>query len=761
VAAPQDLPEAAEVAVSTTEILWHSLREGWKYRGFDKTLSPADRRLYGDRVKYEMEAILGKDFGDYFAVLGDVVRQAKDQGVAVGPARGSAAASLVCYLLRITEVNPMAYPLMLFERFIDPNRDDVPDIDLDFEDDRRDEVRQIMIRKYGADRVGNIGTFTKYKGKNAIDDVARVYGVPKVEVEEAKEFLVERSGGDTRADASIGDTVEMFPQVKAVFDKYPDLYRAADLEGNYKAFGVHAAGLVIGNEPLAHYVATYGKDNVGKNNNSVQVLSVDKYDGEHLGLMKLDALGLQTMGMIRIALDMLGMTLDELYDIPMDDPKTLAAFERADVTGIFQFEGRTMKMVCEELKPKTFMDLAAVNALARPGPLHSGSTGDYIAIRHGKMKRVDLHPMLTEICNSTEGQIIYQEQILQITRDIGKFPWTHASAIRRIISSKKGESAFNAMWDDFKVGAAQSDIPEPVAAEIWKRMATAGSYAFNIAHCVSYSMLGLWAMWLKVHHPHEFYAAQLHKTPNPEKRLPILRDMKREKFGRDLEILPPLPGVSGLSWQPEPESNGVRAGFMQLPGIGEAKAQAIKDFHETETGGIRSWTDLIAVPGIGPKTVARFEEFGDDDDPFGILKIRRDIAKIKAAIKERELPGVPMPKQTAEDVPYEAVKWRGTIVGLLKSRNLQDIFENHRSRTAEDLDPKTIKNPELKDSVTLYMEDQDGLMTVKVNRFIYNQFKDDVWSAKLNHDYVVATVMAYPFLGKTVHVERLWVIDPD
>lgn len=753
---------------------------GWKYRGFDKTLSPAERKEYGDRVKYEMDLIVSKDFVDYFLVLSDVVRTAKDMGVAVGPARGSAAASLVCYLIRLTEVNPLQYPLMLFERFIDPNRHDLPDIDLDFEDDRRDEVRQIMIRKYGSNRVGNIGTFTRYRGKNAIDDVARVYSLPKFEVDSAKEFLVERSGGDSRFDASILDTVEMFPQVREVFDKYPDLYKSVELEGNYKSFGVHAAGLVIGAQPLSQYVATYGRDTgSGAKKKHVQVLSVDKYDGEHLGLMKLDALGLTTMGMIRIALDMLGMSLNDLYDIPMDDQKTLDAFNVADVTGIFQFEGRTMKMVTQELKPETFMDLAAVNALARPGPLHSGSTGEYIAIRHGRKERVDLHPIVARICDATEGQIIYQEQILQITRDVGRFPWTHASRIRSIISHKEGESAFNSMFPDFVKGAAESDIDEPLAYEIWKRMATAGTYAFNIAHCVSYSMLGYWAMWLKVHHPLEFYAAQLHKTPIDKdgKAVLLMRDMQDARFGRSFRVFPPKPGESKISWTPA--DNGVRAGFLQIPGVGETTARKIAEF-DAEVG-IEDWSDLesrkkthkdddgnkiitqFGVVGLGAKTIEKIQAFSDMDDPFGVDELRRQTEEIKRAIRRGELPGLPFPDALSDTVPYEAGKvWTGVIMGRIKNRNLQDLFENHRSRTGEDLDPTTVKNPELKDSMTIYLEDTAGLLTVKVPRWKYPRFKDDLWGAKIGHDYVLASVKKFANVAaKTVHVERMWVVDPD
>lgn len=750
--------------VDTETILRHWLNEGWKFRGFNK-LDKKTRKEYIDRVNYEFEMMKMKDFLDYFAVLSDVVREAKRREVAVGPARGSAAASLCCYLWRITEVNPMEYPNMLFERFIDPNRMDVPDIDLDFEDDRRDVVRQIMIEKYGAERVGNIGTFTRYRGKNAIDDVARVYSIPKAQVESVKEFLVERSGGDSRFDASIMDTVEMFPQVKEVFDKYAELYKSIQLEGNYKAFGVHAAGLVIGNDDLSRYVATYGREiGSGAKKKTVQVLSVDKYDGEHLGLMKLDALGLQTMGMIRIALDMLGMSLNDLYAIPMDDPETLKAFYNADVIGIFQFEGRTMKMVTEEMKPETFMDLAAINALSRPGPLHSGSTGDYLAIRHGRQERVDLHPIVANICASTEGQIIYQEQILQITRDVGKFPWTHASRIRSIISHKEGESAFNSMLPDFIKGAAESDIPEDVAVQIWKRMATAGTYAFNIAHCISYSMLGFWAMWLKVHHPLEFYAAQLQKTPHDDKEKDVLlmRDMMDPRFGRNFKVLPPDPKESRSTWYPT--EGGVRAGFLQIPGVGEATAQKIEEFI-AEKGGISDWSDLRAdrggIKGIGAKTAEKIAEFSSNPDPFGIYRLRDEIAAIRKAIKSGQIAAIPLPNALAADVPYEAVKWSGIVLCRLRSRNLKDLFEDYRSRTGEELDPDTVKDPHLKDSMSLYMEDTSGLLTAKIGRQLYPKVKGDIWSAKLGHDYVLARVFTYPFLGKTVHIDKMWVIDPD
>lgn len=315
------------------------INEGWKYRGFNR-LPEKDRQTYIDRVKYEMDLIQSKGFTDYFLVVSDAVRFCKDIAyrppefqhhpvIPVGPARGSAAASLVCYLLRITEINPMPFPNLLFERFIDANRHDLPDIDLDFDDELRWILRTYLVSKYGAERVGNIGTFTKYKGKNSLEDVQRSMYPDnwqcKEDVETVKGLLIERSSGDLRASGTVEDTIEMFPQVKAIFDKWPDLYKAQLLEGNVRGMSVHAAGLVIANDPLTDVCAVYtrvdadGNVMLDENGDPAQVVSLDKHDAEYLNVMKLDALGLKTMAMIRIALEQFGMTLEELYALPLDE----------------------------------------------------------------------------------------------------------------------------------------------------------------------------------------------------------------------------------------------------------------------------------------------------------------------------------------------------------------------------------------------------------------------------------------------------------
>lgn len=735
--------------------LW--LNDGWTYRGFDR-LPRKTQKEYIARVEYEFGLFADKDFLDYFLMLSDAVRACKDNGIPVGPARGSAAASLALYLLRITEVNPMDYPLMFFERFVDPNRFDLPDVDLDFDDDLRDYVRQHMIKRYGVDRVGNIGTFTRFRGKNSIDTVARVYQIPKYAVSQVKDLLVTRSGGDSRFDASIADTVTMFPQAAEVFEKWPRLWEAVQLEGNYAGFGVHAAGLVVGATALTDSVATYVRHDVGKGKNTLAVLSVDKYDGEALGMLKLDALGLATMGMIRLAIGTIGMSLEDLYKVPMTDKETLRAFHIGDVKGIFQFDGRTMKMVCEQLKPDVFMDLAAVNALSRPGPLHSGSTGDYIAVRNGEIKRESLHPLVDKITEMTEGQIIYQEQILQICREVGKFPWVHAAAIRKIISQKKGEAAFESMWIDFKNGAESQGIPEATARSIWNRMVTAGTYAFNVAHCVSYSMLGFWSMWLKVHHPLAFYAAQLQKVKS-ERQLELMRDMQDSRFGRNFPVLPPDPNLSGVTWGVSPNGDGVIAGLSQIPGIGIKSAHDIIAERE-ENGQYPNWDSVTCVKGIGPTTVKKIKDFVTKEDPFDIHKIEREVATITKWIKDQPWMGLPSPDTTSAEIPYDAVKSNHVILATVNFRNYQDMYEDYRARHGEELNVDDVKDPHLKDSMTMFLEDATGPISVKVDRWRYPKYKKDLWGIVIGHHYILAKTQKNPFYGKSISIREMWVIDP-
>lgn len=746
---------------STKELFTEWLNEGWKFRKMKECkLRDNEGRTAKERVLYEMELMEAKDFIDYFLIVSDIVKFSKDNGIPVGPARGSAAASLVCYLLRITEVNPMQFPNMMFERFIDYERADLPDIDLDFDDDERYRVFEYAAQKYGRDKVGKIGTFTYYKSKNSLDDVAHVFNVPKWEVAKVKDLLLERSSGDLRASATIEDTVEQFDDAKQVFDDYPDMWKATELEGNVKGMGIHAAGLVVATRPItdvcAVYTRTDAKGNIRQDEfgNDMQVVSFDKYDAEEHNLLKMDILGLANMGMIRILCELTGMTLQQVYDLPLDDELTIAGFQRNDCVGIFQFDGWAMRSVNGSLKPENFDEIAAVNALARPGPLHSNASAEYVEVKRGLRSPSITHPLLDPIVASTRGQIIYQEQILRIMREIGDFSWTHVSYIRKIISRKIGEQEFNRQKATFAEGAKKKGMDQETIDAIWGACITAGGYAFNVPHCVSYGLLGYWTMWFKQHHPAAFYVAALRKL-SKEKKLSLMRDA--ESHG--VKIVPPSLTESGIGWQPYGEK--VLAGYSQIPGIGEKTAGEI--IAEREREPFRVWDDLLRVKGIGKKTIESIVAFCESDDPFEIFTLKRRIDKVTREIKQGKLGKLPKPTHKTTDIPSERgpdeeVVWIGTI----HNRNVRDLFEVNFGKTGEALDLSTVKRPDLPEWVIMYGEDDTEQMSITIDRYRYPKFKEAVWSIELDHDLVLVHGVKKGYQARrALYVWQMWVIDPD
>lgn len=786
---------------TSLDLIWHWMRQGWRYRlkqGNRRMADPAQTHLYTARLKMEMEQIQAKDFVDYFLMLSDIVAATKDKGIPVGPARGSAAASLVAYLLRITEIDPIEYPLMMFDRFIDPTRTDLPDVDLDFDDERRGEVRALAVARYGADRVGNIANYVKYKGKNSIDDVARVNRVPKWAAEKLKGLIVGRSGGDSRADQALGDTIDMFEEAAKVVAEFPKLQQATRLEGNYRGMSIHAAGLVVGNSRVTDVTAMYHKVyDAGKpTERHVDVLAVDKYDAEYLNLLKVDLLGLTTMGMIRIALELAGVTLEELYKVPMDEPDTLEAFHRNDVIGIFQWEGRATRLVNKEVKPRTFDDLTHVNTLSRPGPLFSGTTAEYIEVRRGNKSPTRFHPIIDELTEATYGQIIFQEQILKGLARFGGLEVGRVHEIRRIISKKLGEAQFNTHSADFVQRAVKLHGVTPETAKaVWGRLVTAASYVFNVPHSVSYSMLAFWCMWLKVHHPYEFYTAQLRKS-KPDAWPRLVQDAERH----GVKVKGVTPALSHEDWTIQEETNadmgegtegaadvaplagdtggrvlGVRglrrpgtrrlivAGWEQLTGVGPAKVQSIMALR-AEGGKLETADDLLQVKGIGPKTLEKFRHQVGTEDPFGILRAQRILNQVREDIDFGELPGLRPPRHRSDDL-YE-VPDRGftTCLVMIKAINYQDFIENQRSRTGKEVEEIT-RNMKRRDLVTSCVlqcyDDGDEDIYLRINRFGYPKFKRMLQTLVLHHDVLyVRGKRSKAGFGISVVVDDIVVIEP-
>lgn len=755
------------------ELLWDWVRRGWRYRGFGN-LTQKEQDRAAAQVKYEMGLIIPKGFADYFLVVSDLVRWAKNNDIAVGPARGSAAASLVCYLIRVTEVNPLHHPTLLFERFIDVNRHDLPDIDLDFDDEERWRIRQYLVDKYGEERVGNIGTFTNYKGKNSLDDIARVHRIPEWAVKTVKEMIIERSSGDLRGNATIEDSIAMFPKVADIMKQFPDLRKAQLLEGSLKTFSVHAAGLVVANQPLTEGAAVYTRED-SKTGQVRNVVSFDKYDAEHINALKIDALGLLTMNVIARCLRMIGMELEELYELPTDDSEVYEAFKRNEVIGIFQFDGRAMRSVNREVKPDSFEEICDINALSRPGPLHSGAAAEYIQVKHGRKKPEHLHPVVDDITKWTNYQIVYQEQILQVVRRLANFSWENAAKIRKLISKKQGEQAFNRMRELFMDGCKQNGVKELNAGKIWKQLVTAGAYAFNSAHCVSYGLLAYWTMWLKVHYPLEFYCSALQKyeCKPGEKGF----DLLKEAAAKGIKILPPDPIRSQMSWSVH--NGALLAGLTQIHGIGEKMAKAMIEWRSTQqvvvgndlARGIVSnpdmlptWDDFVAVKGIGPATMEKVRAFCQLEDPFEINLLAKKLGTARGwLIRNADSEGMRRPTSRAEDVPYEPQPGEHVVLVAVRERNLKDLYELHRSRTGEELDPSAVKEPQYVNWTVILGEDETGPLTITVHRFggLYERYKNKIWELEPKRHLLLVRGFKRREYRRAIYATELWVLDTE
>lgn len=729
------------------------IEKGWYYRGINH-LSGREAIEARARLRKEMDLIERKGYENYFLVVADAVIWAKDHDVAVGPARGSAAASLVAFLLRITEVNPLVHKQLVFERFIDESRQDMPDIDLDFDAQTRWRLREYLLGKYG--ECYNIGTFTYYKSRNSLDDVARVYKIPKWEVDIVKGQLIERSSGDLRASATIEDTIEQFPESREVVEKYPELRRSMDLEGNVKGFGVHAAGLVLGDvKSVAPILKRMIKDH------PVEVVAIDKHDAERQGLLKMDFLGLNTMSMLWNCCKFLGLSLEDLYALPLNDKKVFDGFRANDVIGVFQFEGQAVRLLNGQIKCDNFDEVCDVTSLARPGPLHNGAAEAYTGIKWGTAFPESWHPAVDRIVKDTKFQIIYQEQILRIVREIGGFDWTAAAYIRKIISKKLGDQEFNRQKGKFMDGAATlhertNDPPmsPDIANRVWGSCITSGSYAFNFAHACAYGMISAWTMWFKMHHPGVFYAAAL-ATMSDERTNTLIRDAIRH----DIEINPPSMANPNRTWSVSYKGKErkpvVRMGFSQLPGIGPKMTDAIME--SSETSKWSNWNDLMQVKGIGPKKLQNILEFIDNQDPFEVFDVDRRINAAHSALKSMRLA---KPTHKALEIPYEKGQMVNAIwMGVVRNRNLRNLFEVN-ARMGKMLDPGKVKDPDLAEFMLLICEDDEDMVRLRIDRYRYPVFKEMLWNLNLDTDIVyVEGFKPHYRSARELVVRRMVVID--
>lgn len=548
-----DLPKAKLVKFNSKKTLKQLCTEAAPRRGIN-----LKDPVYAARLKRELDLIAEKKFEDYFFVIHDMLRYAKSH-MLVGPARGSSAGSLVCYLLEITEVDPIPFGL-LFERFIDINRKDLPDIDIDFQDNKREMVFDYAIAKYGHDCVARLGTILRYKAKSAIDVVATSLKIPIAEVETLKGAIIERSGGDSRAGFCILDTFDTLEVGRTMLKKYPHLRIAADLELHANTHGKHAAGIVITDEPVSKFCSYDHQHNV---------IMVDKHDAESINLLKIDALGLRTLSVIQDCLDQIGQSREWLLKQPLNDEKAFAVINQRHFAGIFQMEGYGLQSLCQQMRVEHFEDIVSLGALGRPGPIISGAATEFLARKTGRSRVVHLHPMCKDITNITYGVVIYQEQVMQIAREMGRLSWEDVSSLRKAMSKSLGKEFFDQYWNRFKQGAINQGVTEEDALSVWNSINSMGAWSFNRSHAVSYAMVTYWCMMLKAYHPLEWATACLRNSSDNDQCIRLLRELVNEGYEyRDFDYQ-----ESEINWSVK---NGrLIGGLLNVPGVGVKKAEDI------------------------------------------------------------------------------------------------------------------------------------------------------------------------------------------
>ena len=573
-------------------------RDGLEMRmGELRRLQDAGRLLhpledYRRRLDEEIKIIRQMGYPGYFLIVWDFIRYARGAGIPVGPGRGSAAGSLVAYCLRITDIDPLEYNL-LFERFLNPERVSMPDIDIDFCFRKRERVIDYVTEKYGRPNVAQIITFGTMAARAAIRDVGRVLEVPYAEVDRIAKLVPAQPGKEITIDKAMAEV----PQLKEAYDNEERIKEMLDvarrLEGLTRHASTHAAGVVIAPQPIVEFAPLYK----GAKDGDEITTQWAKDEIEECGLLKMDFLGLKTLTLIDdalVSIEATESTRPDLERLSLDDPAVYELFSRARTSGVFQFESEGMKDILRRLKPEKFEDLIALNALYRPGPIGGGLIDDFIKRRHGKVKVRYPHPMLKDILEETYGVIVYQEQVMQIASLMGGYSLGEADILRRAMGKKKAE-VMEAEKQRFVERAKGKGIKTTVATKVFELMAFFAGYGFNKSHSAAYALVAYHTAWLKAHYPVHFMAALLtNDKGNTDKLVKYINECRE----MDIEVLPPDVTSSGVDFTVE--GPRVRFGLSAIKNVGEG---AIRSVIEARGEGeeFRSLHELCAA--IDPRQV--------------------------------------------------------------------------------------------------------------------------------------------------------------
>jgi DNA polymerase-3 subunit alpha len=565
-----------------------------------------------ERIEFELETIKRMGFPGYFLIVWDFLKAAREMGVSVGPGRGSAAGSVVAYCLRITEIDPLKYNL-LFERFLNPDRISMPDIDIDFDEDGRDKVLEYVVNKYGAKRVAHIITFGTMGAKMAIRDVARVQDLELSEANRLAKLVPEKPG------ISLHDAYDESPQLKNEREKgnakiVSVLKNAEILEGSVRNIGTHACGIIIGKDDLEKFIPI----TIAKNS---QLTYVTQYEGkfiEQIGLLKMDFLGLKTLSIIKDAVENIKLSKNieiDIDNIPLDDKKTYELYSRGDTTGLFQFESDGMKKYLRELKPTVFEDLIAMNALYRPGPMDY--IPDFINRKHKRAKIEYDFPIMESVLKETYGITVYQEQVMELSRIMAGFTRGEADSLRKAMG-KKNHAMMESLKPKFIEGCKKlHNLDEKKVLKVWEDWEKFASYAFNKSHATCYSYISYQTAYLKAHYPAEFMAAVLSRHMNDIKKLSFFMD-ECKRMG--IKILGPDVNESHSRFTVN-KDGCIRIGLTGIKGIGE-NAVALIIAERTKNGPFNSIFDFVerSNPSIINKKTIESLAFSGAFDCFPEIK---------------------------------------------------------------------------------------------------------------------------------------------
>ncbi len=544
----------------------------------------ADREVYRQRLDFELDIIIQMGFPGYFLIVADFIRWAKQQGIPVGPGRGSGAGSLVAYVLLITDLDPIKYGL-LFERFLNPERVSMPDFDIDFCQSRREEVIRYVTQKYGEERVAQIITYGSMKAKAVIRDVGRVLGMPLEKVNTIAKLIPD----DMKM--TLNKALEQEERLAALLAEDAEVARLFDLarklEGKHRNAGKHAAGVIIGREPLVEHAPLFkvaGEES--------KVVQWDMGNAEKMGLIKFDFLGLKTLTVIDMACKLIhahderDIARDfDIQRIPMDDAATFQLLQQGNTGAVFQVESSGMRDLLTRLKPDCFEDIIALVALYRPGPLESGMVDTYIECKHGREIRY-LLPQLEPILRETNGVILYQEQVMQIAQVLAGYTLGQADLLRRAMGKKKPEEMAR-QREIFMAGAKKLGVDLAKAEETFDLMEKFAGYGFNKSHSAAYALVSYQTAYLKAHFSQAFMAATMTcDAGNSDKIAALVRDCRE----MGIEVLPP--DINASFWEFVPEGKGIRFGMAAIKGAGEKIARAIVAARQ-QGGPFSSFADLV------------------------------------------------------------------------------------------------------------------------------------------------------------------------